>query len=386
VPAQTYCFSKGVVLLKPDTPLQILIGLFFCAVGIQLIYFIVFLFAFNRRRSGTIETRSPVSILVCAHDEEKNLKELIPLLQGQNYPSFEVIIVNDRSNDGTYDFLLEETKRNPKLRMVHVDRVPAHVNGKKFGITLGIKAAVNEWILLIDADCRPVGNSWIETMSRQFDDRTQFVLGFSPYHKLPGFLNLFIRFESFVTALQYFSFALLKNPYMGVGRNLAYRKSLFLEKKGFNQFLGVTGGDDDLFVNQHATGANTRVDYSAESHVFSKPKTTWSSFFHQKVRHLSVGKRYRFKHRLLLGVFMLTWIFTWLAGLVILIIDYTTWPVAAAIVFRTVMLLITIGITAKKIKVSFALWVVPFLDFLYSIYYISTGLTALLTKKIRWRK
>jgi hypothetical protein len=173
---------------------------------------------------------------------------------------------------------------------------------------------------------------------------------------------------------------------MGVGRNLAYRKSLFLGKKGFNQFLNVTGGDDDLFVNQHATGSNTRVEYTAEAHVFSKPKTSWGSFFHQKVRHLSVGKRYRFKHRLLLGIFMLSWIFTWLAGVTVLAIDYRAWPVAAALAFRTIMLMIAMGSMTKKFRLPFELWVVPFLDFLYSFYYISTGLTALLTKKIRWRK
>src|SRR5690606_33778770 len=123
--------------------------------------------------------------------------------------------------------------------------------GKKYGLTLGIKAASHEWILLTDADCRPNSRRWIRSMSRYFDEDTQFVLGFSPYRATAGLLNLFIRFETMLTAIQYFSFGWLGNPYMGVGRNLAYRKSKFLEEKGFNNFLHVTGGDDDLFVNQH---------------------------------------------------------------------------------------------------------------------------------------
>jgi hypothetical protein len=270
--------------------------------------------------------------------------------------------------------------------MVHVDRVPAHVNGKKFGITLGIKAAVNDWILLMDADCRPAGNDWIKTMSNHFNDQTQFVLGFSPYYRARGFLNLFVRFESLITALQYFSFALLNNPYMGVGRNLAYRKSLFLDKKGFNQFLGVTGGDDDLFVNQHAHGSQTRVELKPEAHVYSFGKTTWSSFFHQKIRHLSVGKRYRLKDRILLGAFAATWILTWFAGIPLLAVDITNWPVATALVIRLILLVLVIRTALNQFRLTFELWALPFLDFLYSIYYISTGLVALLTKKIRWRK
>ena len=247
-------------------------------------------------------------MVVCAHDEAGNLAELIPILLSQDYPEFEVIIVNDRSNDSTFDYLLEQTKLHPRLRMVNVKDTPERVNGKKYGITLGIKAATYEWILLTDADCRPAGRSWISSMSEGFSDQTQFVLGFSPYVRGPGFLNRFVRFETILTAIQYFAFGWLGNPYMGVGRNLSYRKSLFLEQKGFNNFLHVTGGDDDLFVNMYARGKNTRLQLAAESQVFSFPEKTWGAFYRQKVRHLSVGKRYRFSHRFLLGLFSVSWV------------------------------------------------------------------------------
>jgi glycosyltransferase involved in cell wall biosynthesis len=370
-------------LLKPGI-LQILLIVFFTAVGIQLFYLIAFLIAFLKKRSDKDNPQVPVSVIVCAHDEEQNLRDLIPQLLAQEYPSFEIIIVNDRSNDGTYDFLLEETKKNPRLRMVHVDHLPAHVNGKKYGITLGIKAASSEWILLTDADCRPTNNHWIETMARKFDAQANFVLGISPYRKTGGFLNLFIRFESLTTAMQYLAFALFKNPYMGVGRNLAYRKSLFLEKKGFNQFLNVTGGDDDLFVNQHAKGNATEVQFKADAHQYSIPKTTWRSFYYQKLRHLSVGKRYRLKHRILLGAFGLTWVITWFTGVTILSLDVENWWVIGALGIRVIMLTIILRIMLRQAGLKFELWALLFLDFLYSIYYISTGLAALTTKKIRW--
>jgi cellulose synthase/poly-beta-1,6-N-acetylglucosamine synthase-like glycosyltransferase len=305
--------------------LLILFVVFCAAAGVQIIFFITFLYVLNRKRELKMKASSPVSVIVCAHDEEANLRELLPQLLAQDYDTFEVVIVNDRSNDGTYDFLLEQTKNDPRVKMVNVNQLPGHVNGKKFALTLGIKAASYEWILLTDADCRPVSRQWISSMSSHFSDTSHFVLGFSPYQFAPGFLNKFIRFESLVTAIQYFSFAWLGNPYMGVGRNLAYRKSFFLENKGFNTFLNVTGGDDDLFVNRHAKGPSTFAELRPESQMVSIPEKSLGSFYRQKVRHLSVGKRYKPKHRILLGVFTATWLMMWFTGVAILVADLTYW-------------------------------------------------------------
>lgn len=377
--------------------MQILIVVFFVAVGIQLLYLIVFIIAFSRKKPAGPIPQVPVSVVVCAHDEAQNLKELIPLLLSQNYPEFEVVIVNDRSNDSTYDYLLEETKNDPRLRMVNVKSTPERVNGKKYGITLGIKAATHEWILLTDADCRPVSHQWIQSMSQHFTSENQFVLGFSPYMRRPGFLNLFIRFETLLTAIQYFSFGWMKNPYMGVGRNLAYRKSLFLEKKGFNNYLHVIGGDDDLYVNMHARGKNTRLEIAPESTMHSIPESTWNSFFNQKIRHLSVGKRYRFTHRFLLGLFSLTWIVAWLTWLVLLCWIFVSvnkgssvpapeiYLILVSFAVRWILLVLLFRSMLKMASLNFALWTLPILDFLYTIYYILTGLVALTTKKIRWR-
>ncbi len=369
---------------------------FLIAAGIQLVYLFTFLFAFRRTPSDGATSPAPVSVIVCAHDEAENLRELVPQLLSQDYPDFEVIVVNDRSNDSTFDYLLQESKRDPRLRMVNVKETPQRVNGKKYGITLGIKAAAHEWILLTDADCRPLTTKWIQTMSRHFTDDTKFVLGFSPYMRKSGILNLFIRFETILTAIQYFSFGWLKNPYMGVGRNLAYRKSMFLEEKGFNNFLHVTGGDDDLFVNIHARGNNTRLELAAESQMQSLPETTWRSFYQQKVRHLSVGKRYRFSHRFLLGLFSASWIVTWAAWLPLMVWLMTfpassipslteSYLIVVPFALRWIVLLLLVRAMLKRASLRFSLWALPVLDFIYAIYYLSTGLVALTTKKIRWR-
>ncbi len=365
--------------------MQILFIVFLIATGIQLIYFSAFLIAFLKRKPVFTTEPEPVSIIVCAHDEEQNLKELIPLLLRQQHSVFEIIVVNDRSNDGTYDFLLDETKKHERLRMVHVATVPDHINGKKYGITLGIKAAQYDWIVLTDADCRPHSDLWIQEISKKCSVDKEIVLGYSPYQKENGFLNLFIRFETLFTAMQYVAYAILGNPYMGVGRNLAYRKSLFLNNKGFNGFLRVTGGDDDLFINQHANSKNTALCLGEESLVYSLPKKTYGSYFHQKVRHLAVGKKYKFKHRFLLGIFSVSHGITWLTGVPLLFFFSGFLWVLGALVLRSLLFTITTHQAAKRFGHKFESWSVPFLDFLFVIYYLSTAPVALVSKKMRWK-
>lgn len=366
--------------------MEILVFIFLGLFAIQIIYWIAFMAALSRKKEQKEGRENlPVSVVICAHDEEENLRRLIPVLLAQDYPKFEIIIVNDRSNDNTFDMLLEETGKDHRLRMVHVNHTPQHVNGKKYGLTLGIKAAQYEWVLLTDADCQPKNERWIRAMSAGFETDKKFVLSYSPYYREPGFLNAFIRFESLMTAIQYLSFALLGNPYMGVGRNLAYRKSLFLEMKGFNNFLNVTGGDDDLFVNQHARGKETSVELGEDTLVYSIPKRTWGSFFRQKLRHLSVGKLYRFKHRFLLGLFVLTGMLSWFVGIPLAIFSGYAYWIAGVLVLRIILLTITTHIAVKRFGQRFEVWAVPFLDFVYSIYYLSTGLVALVSKKVRWK-
>jgi glycosyltransferase involved in cell wall biosynthesis len=360
-------------------------------IAIQLLYLSRFLFALWRNREADSTSTPPVSVIVCGHDEEKNIRELVPLLLTQEYPEFEVIVVEDRSNDETYDYLLE-MKGHPRLKIVRVKFLPEHITGKKYAITLGVKAAAHEWVLLTDADCRPDGPHWIRSMAAQMSAEKQFVIGYSPYFRESGILNDVIRFETLVTGIQYMGFALLKSPYMGTGRNLAYRKSVFLDSKGFLNHQSVLGGDDDLFVNQHANRKNVAVVLGGDSLMHSFPKRTWRSYLHQKVRHLAVGKRYRLWDRLRLGLFSTTWMLTWLLALPVILLGLpsmiqspSTVPLLAGFLAREVLLMWLIYHGSRTLGDRFEWWKTPLLDFHYAIYYLGTGLVALFSKRIRWK-
>jgi glycosyltransferase involved in cell wall biosynthesis len=360
-----------------------LLWVFVGIAGIQILYWSVFLFGLSRDKKTGGALNIPVSVIVCAHDEEENLRELLPLLLNQNHPDYEIIFVNDRSNDGTYDWLLAETKKETRLKMVNVTNKPDHINGKKFALTLGIKAAKHDWVLLTDADCRPSSNEWIPQMAGSFTEGKTMVLGYSPYQSRDGFLNAFIRFETLVTAVQYFAFALLGKPYMGVGRNLAYRKKLFLENKGFSQHLSVTGGDDDLFINQYAEAGKVAVALQASAHMISKPKIIWAAYWQQKIRHLAVGKFYSLRSKLMLAPFTLSWALFWPMAFVVFPLNLTL--VSSILLVRWLTQMMTVFRFTAQTGERQEAWKLPFLDFIFGFYYLVAGFTALFTKRVKWK-
>lgn len=365
--------------------MSILVLFCFGLIGIQILYLSLFLVAFSRKDKTIAQNPNPVSVIVCAHDEEQNLKELVPLLLEQLHPEFEVIIVEDRCNDGSYDYLLQATQEHSRLKLVRVVNKPEYINGKKFGITLGIRAARYDWLLFTDADCRPDGKHWITRMTERYDANTQFVLGFSPYRKVDGLLNAFIRFESLLTGVQCFGMALLGKPYMGVGRNLAYTKSLFLQSKGFNNYVGAMGGDDDLFVNLHANAVNTQVCIGKDATTLSTPKNSWSAFLDQKLRHLFAGKRYKITDKMILGLFMISWLLTWFLIFPVLFFAPPTWPLLSVFLIRWGLLVWLLHKASQRFGAEFEAWKTPLLDFIFPFYYLVTGLRALVAKKIRWK-
>jgi glycosyltransferase involved in cell wall biosynthesis len=322
-----------------------------------------------------------ITVIVCARNELVNLKKLIPLLLDQAYAKKEIIIVDDRSQDDTYDYLLS---LRPKIKLVRVEHVPDHANGKKYGLTLGIKAATNDRLVFTDADCWPTSDQWLTRMAATFDEDTSFVIGYSQYAKSTGLLNLFVRFETMMTGLLYLPKAIANKPYMGVGRNLGYRKSLFMKVKGFGQKLNVIGGDDDLFVNAHARKLETKVNIGSDTLILSYPKTSWTSFFIQKKRHLSVGKYYKSSDKLRLGFHSLGQITFWLTFVILALVGAPWQIVLAGFFIKMTMQAWLMFYTARRTGDNFDFWLLPLLDFFYSVYIVVMGTLASFSKRVKW--
>jgi len=287
-------------------PIELLVlGIFVCVTIIQLAYYwIVFgRLAFYKASDHENVHYPPVSIVIVARNEYYNLKKNLPLYLEQKYDDFEVVVVNHISDDETRELLEDLQRQYPKLRVVNITQDLNFFKGKKFPLSLGIKSAANDIVLLTDADCSPVGGNWIESMAKNYTSNIQVVLGYGPYHKEKGMVNMFIRYDTFMVAMQYLSYALVGMPYMGVGRNLSYTRSVFFASGGFTSHYMVSSGDDDLFIGQIANRKNTKIEVSPDSFIYSVPKKTFSEWFKQKQRHLTTAKFYKLKFKLLLGLF-----------------------------------------------------------------------------------
>lgn len=318
--------------------------IFASAVVVQLFYFLFFFIrlSFNHRKQKySKEQYPPISIVIAARNEEENLTNNLPKLFEQDYPEFQVIVVNDRSWDASLDVLQAYYQRYENLKVVENPDVGKDGFAKKFAITLGIKAADYDKMIFIDADCAPATNNWLKEMSAAFIDKKQIVLGAGPYERKKGLTNLFIRFDASTIAIQYLSFAKAKIPYMGVGRNLGYTREVYDSVRGFKNHYYIPSGDDDLFVNEAATKKNTAVIFNEDAITFSTPKPSFKTWFYQKKRHLSTGKHYKFKHKILLSLYPFSLLIFYIS-LTLLLVIHNWWYIALSIAAFRMLLQILI--------------------------------------------
>ena len=276
---------------------------------VQLLYYLFFFsrLAFYQSNKKEQSQTHPVSVIICARDEDENLARNLPGLLVQQYPTtHEVIVVNDNSVDESRYVLSELKNSFRQLQIIDLKQEAKLIAGKKYPLSVGIKEAKHEIVLLTDADCVPASECWIDKMQQTFTGNTEIVLGYGAYRKRPGLFNKLVRWETFHTALQYLSYALAGIPYMGVGRNLAYKKVVFFRNKGFTSINHIPSGDDDLFINKAATKNNTAIMVDKESFTLSTPKKTWKEWKLQKNRHYSTGKFYKKSHQFLLGFYTLS--------------------------------------------------------------------------------
>lgn len=250
----------------------------------------------KRVRGGqsSIDSESPgVSVILCAHNESENLANYLQALLTQDYPTYEVIVVDDGSEDKTREVIERYMVYDPRLHMTFVPAGARVRSTKKLALTLAAKAAKYDYLLLTDADCVPESNQWIRQMMAGFKSGKDIVLGFGAYFKEKGFINRLVRYDTLFNGLHYLGAAISRHPYMGVGRNLAYRKSLFFQSGGFTHLMGQRAGDDDLFVNHVATRKNTAVVVHPDAFTWSLSKKNLHDWLQQKHRHLSVSPSYR---------------------------------------------------------------------------------------------
>jgi len=363
---------------------------FYIFVGIVAIQLLYYLGIFSRFAFGSIPTSNPkkipISVIICAKNEEENVKRLIPLLLEQNYPDFEIVLINDASSDQTLDIFKEFRNKHNNIKIVDVVNNESFWGNKKYALTLGIKAAKNEYLLFTDADCYPISKNWITEMSSHFTKTKTIVLGYGAYTKIKGsFLNKLIRFETMLTAIQYFSWAKTGRPYMGVGRNLAYKREEFFKTNGFISHIKVRSGDDDLFINEASTSKNTAICFSFDSFTYSEPKKTFSDWFKQKRRHASTAEHYKFSDKFQLGLFYFSQFWFIILTIFLLAIGYNLIFVAALIGIRYLITWLVLGLSAKKLKEKDTVYFYPIIEIILIFTQLNVFLSNIFSKPVHWK-
>lgn len=269
-----------------------------------LSYYLIFTQINRKGKAGKINCEiDGISIVICAKNEYQNLKNNLFKFYNQQQVNYEIIVVNDGSTDQTADFLNNELKNNSLLKVLHLTHHNhSNLKGKRYALQKGIEAAKYNYVALTDADCFPAGNFWLKSLALKFTDNIEIVLGYSPYVKKEGFLNKLIQIETTYTALQYLSFAKIGKPYMGVGRNLAYKKSI-LTNDIFIYSNKSLSGDDDLIISLLANKRNTSIVLNEDSFVYSLPEISLKSWIFQKTRHYGAAKHYSLNKKISVGLF-----------------------------------------------------------------------------------
>lgn len=364
----------------------VLIAACFCCVALIVHYFLSIFPVAGIKKTRLAETPElkPLSVIICARNEDDNLTEFLPKVLTQDYPEFEVLIVNDCSWDNTENVIDEFAKIFPNLRKLNIKEDDYYKHGKKFAVMVGIKGAKHEQLVFTDADCVPASDQWLRDMAMGFAPGKEIVLGYGAYQKEPGFLNKLIRFDTFQIAAQYLSAAVKGKAYMGVGRNLAYHKSLFFKHKGFSSHYHINSGDDDLFINEACTPDNTNICVSHQAITLSVPEKTFRNWRLQKQRHLTTAPYYNSATKLRITMSYL-WVYLFYLSLAGLCCFRSTLIAAGALFFLKILFQMIIFRKASKTLNEPDLWLLSFLHefallFTYPVFHLSRTLA----KRNKW--
>ena len=380
----------------PELPFQIdytivglvLLYIFGATAFVHLLFYLITFrrLAFYKETPGNNE-QPPVSIIICAKNEAENLRQFLePVLQ-QNYKHYQVIVVNDCSWDETEEYLEAVQKQYPALlKVINLQEQERYKHGKKFALAIGIKGAQFEHLLLTDADCKPSGPDWLSEMMCGYQSKqSEFVIGYGAYMKEGGILNKWIRFDTAYNGMQYLSYAIAGKPYMGVGRNLSYKKDVFFRSKGFASHAHVMSGDDDLFVNENANTKNTAVRINRKAFTLSKAKTTFNNWYRQKKRHISTSKYYKTPQKLKLGFYYFTTYLFWMMSALLLSLQIQWMYVTGALVFVLGLKWFITGKSFQKLNESDLIIFYPFFELFSLFIYPFLKIGSRFKKEVSWK-
>ncbi len=323
--------------------IALMYGVLIISLLLQIINYLFFAYQFYRLKTQQNKNKHvsnftlPLSIVICAKNAASLLQKNLPFVLEQIYPAdWEVLVVDDASQDETAFILKEFSKKYPHLHIIKSEKNP-YLKGKKNALAQGIAASSYDTLLLTDADCVPASPQWALKMVQPLRQQDiNLVLGFAPYSGKKSLLTAWVHYETLLTAVQYGAWAAAGMPYMGVGRNIAYRKSFFSELT-LQKYRQLASGDDDLLISSNAKGANTALVSTADSFCYSPAPPDFATWIQQKRRHLSTATHYTTAQQIRLAAFSFSQFLFYFSAFYILLNNspIKKW-IAAAVFFKII--------------------------------------------------
>jgi glycosyltransferase involved in cell wall biosynthesis len=367
--------------------LNIIFCVFVVVVILQLVYYLGVFGKFSFAKPQIITPkRLSVSVIVCAKNDAEKVKELIPVLLAQNYPDFELVLIDNASSDETLDIFEEYEKQYRNIRLVKVENNEAFWGNKKYALTLGIKAASKDYLLFTDADCYPTSPDWILNMTSQFTLNKTIVLGYSAYEKqAKSFLNKIIRYDAVLRATQQFAWAKLGRPFTGNGRNLAYKKDEFFKRNGYINHMNILTGEDALFINDAAGKKNTAMCYSVESFTYTKAKKTFKSWTKERRKAAFTASFFKPFDRFQLKLFTVLQAAFFILMILLLALQFNWMFIVPVIAVRYVAGWITMAKSAVKLNEKDIVYWYPVMEIILIFTQLYVYAANLTSKPVHWK-
>ena len=374
---------------RPTTLVLVIVICLAVVLAIQIIYYFCVYgkLIFNKKKKQTEDNGSqtealpPVSVVIAAKNEEYHLKDKLVFFLEQDYPEFEVIVVNDASTDECEYVLKAFSKLYPCLKVVNIVENVNKFRGRKFPISLGIKSAKYDHIVLAGADCVPSGFEWLKNLARNFSEKKEVVLGFCTYTKQKGLFKFLLQYDNLTTAMNYMGLALSGHPYRGDGRNIAFKKDLFFKVGGFTKHYNLPLGEDDIFIRNVSTASNTTVSLTPESFLSSDAKHTYKEWKRQKIDRLSTYKYYKPSIKFLLSIPNITTLLFYAFVITLLLLSLPFEYVILAIVIKFVLQILIYFKSCKRLGIKRVFIFAPLIELYFLLLNAELRLLSLFRKK-----
>ncbi|MBR6904753.1 MAG: glycosyltransferase [Bacteroidales bacterium] len=341
---------------------------------IQLVYYYVIYgrFAFHRKKSALGFRDIPVSVVIVVRDDAALAVQNLPLLLEQQYSSYEIVIVNDRSRDEhSLQAIREYKDRFPNIKLVDLSTAVSTSRGKKMAISMGVKCATYDHILLTSPDCKPASRLWLSKMAQNFQFQQRIVLGYNTFEKKKGIYSHFLHFDNLISAVQYFAHALMHSTYRGDLNNVAFVRPLFYKQNGFIAYNHLLYGEEDIFIHRASTPNNVAVEFDPDAVTLQQHSPSYGYWRLHKVSLFFTRKFNSLKNRILLSGYELTnLLFYGILALAIVISMHQPLALYIAIgiaVLRIASLYVVMGIAAKKLHETQIIPQLLFYDLLFAI-------------------